>query len=56
MKKNGALCCIFLLSLSFCLVSCEQRNYPSDDFFAMDTYISVKAANASKEDFKAVQV
>ena len=55
MKKNGALCCIFLLSLSFCLVSCEQRNYPSDDFFAMDTYISVKAANASKEDFKAVR-
>ena len=57
MKKaiHGCLLCLPLLLSAGLLCACQKNAYTEHDFFAMDTYVSVKANGASNKELKSVQ-
>ncbi len=57
MKKaiHGCLWCLPLLLSAALLCAFQKNAYTEHDFFAMDTYVSVKANGASNKELKSVQ-
>ena len=57
MKKAIHVCLLYLplLLTAVLLCACQKKSYAEYDFFAMDTYVSVKANGASDKELKSVQ-
>ncbi len=57
MKKAIHVCLLYLplLLTAFLLSACQKKSYAEYDFFAMDTYVSVKANGTSDKELKSVQ-
>lgn len=57
MTFSVKLFCVLFVSVSLLGIctSCSESNYQTRDFFAMDTYISVKAMGASQADLEEVE-